>query len=51
MSIWWRWGELNPRPKALQRDFLRAQTVIVEVFLPVSLPTGKPSRRLVGSES
>ena len=50
-SKWWRWGELNPRPKALQRDFLRAQTVIVEVFLPVSLPTGKPSRRLVGSES
>ncbi len=28
---------MNPRPKALQRDFLRAQTVIVEVFLPVSL--------------
>ena len=47
MSIWWRWGELNPRPKALQRDFLRAQTVIAGVFLPVPLPDGKPSRRPV----
>ena len=33
MSSWWRWRELNPRPKALKRDFLRAQTVIAEVSL------------------
>lgn len=30
---WWRWRELNPRPKALRRDFLRAQTIIAEVLL------------------
>ncbi len=23
--FWWRWGESNPRPKVLARDFLRAQ--------------------------
>ena len=28
MSIWWRRGELNPRPKTLPRELLRAQTVV-----------------------
>lgn len=32
MSIWWRRGELNPRPKTLPREPLRAQTVI---YIPV----------------
>ena len=26
---WWRWGELNPRPKTHQNNFLRAQTVVL----------------------
>ena len=30
---WWRWRELNPRPKALKRDFLRAQPIIAGVLL------------------
>ena len=32
-SLWWRWGELNPCPKAHPCGFLRAQT-----FLCHSLP-------------
>ena len=28
VSIWWRRGESNPRPKTLQQELLRAQTVI-----------------------
>ncbi len=28
MSIWWRRGELNPRPKALPQELLRAQTIL-----------------------
>ena len=28
-SFWWRWGELNPRPKAHPCGFLRAQTVLL----------------------
>lgn len=31
--LWWRWRELNPRPKALKRDFLRAQPIIAGVLL------------------
>ena len=25
IPVWWRWGELNPRPKALKQELLRAQ--------------------------
>ena len=27
VDLWWRWGELNPRPKALKQELLRAQQV------------------------
>ena len=40
---WWSWGELNPRPKALRRSFLRAQTVI---YIP---SLGRQLVRLPGS--
>ena len=46
-TLWWRRGELNPRPKTHPQKLLRAQTVIAGVFLPVPLPDGKPSRRPV----
>ena len=25
--VWWRWRELNPRPKDVCREFLRAQSL------------------------
>ena len=28
LVLWWRWGELNSRPKAFQQQLLRAQTVL-----------------------
>ena len=36
--FWWRWRELNPRPKALQKELLRVQTII---YIP--LPDREPS--------
>ena len=44
---WWRWGELNPRPKALPQDLLRAQSVLAGIYFPVPLPPGKPTRLTV----
>ena len=37
--VWWRWGELNPRPKALPQDLLRAQTILC-----IPLPHRESSR-------
>ena len=48
MSIWWRRGELNSCPKTLQRELLRAQTLVLGFRIPVSLVTGQTSRRQVG---
>ena len=45
---WWRRGELNSCPKTLQRELLRAQTLVLGFRIPVSLVTGQPSRRQVG---
>ena len=42
---WWSWGELNPRPKALERELLRAQTVI-SGRNPIPYTRRKPSREL-----
>ena len=38
MSVWWRRGESNPRPKTLPREPLRAQTVV-----SIPAPCRKPS--------
>ena len=43
MSIWWRRGELNSRPKTLPWELLRAQTVIAEVLL-LLFPSPQASR-------
>ncbi len=45
--VWWRRGELNPCPKTLQRELLRAQTFDAG-SLPVPLITGQMSNRWVG---
>ena len=45
---WWRRGELNSCPKTLQRELLRAQTLVLGFRIPVSLITGQTSRRQVG---
>ena len=37
--FWWRWGESNHRPKALEQELLRAQTVLC-----IPLPGREPSR-------
>jgi len=42
-KLWWSWRELNPRPKALERKLLRAQTVIPG-YRPFPSPWRKPSR-------
>ena len=39
---WWSWGESDPRPKAHQKELLRAQTVISAE--PVPVPGRKQSR-------
>jgi len=45
--IWWSWGELNPRPKALPQNFLRAQWVMVR--LPaIPFPEASPHACRVG---
>ena len=50
LFFWWRWGELNPRPKALEQELLRAQTVIAE-DLTSSSHQPKASRHASGSGS
>ena len=48
MSIWWRRGELNSRPKTHPWELLRAQTVIAEVLL-FPFPSPQASRHARGS--
>ena len=47
MSIWWRRGELNSRPKTHPQELLRAQTVIAEVSLFL-FPSPRASRHAQG---
>ena len=46
-TTWWRRGELNSCPKTLQRELLRAQT-LVPGRTPFPLLTGQTSNRPVG---
>ena len=48
MSIWWRRGESNSRPKTLPWELLRAQTVIAGVLLSL-FPSPWASRHAQGS--
>lgn len=48
MSIWWRRGELNSRPKTHPQELLRAQTVIAGVLLS-PFPSPRASRHARGS--
>lgn len=50
MSIWWRWGELNPRPKALKQELLRAQQVFSGRRTPL-FPSGQANRQACQSGS
>ena len=42
MSVWWRWRELNPRPKTNPYKLLRVQSVFSDSL------TGTPPDRLSG---
>ena len=46
--MWWRRGELNPRPKTHSWEPLRAQTVIAEVLLSL-FPFRTASRHAIRS--
>ena len=48
--IWWRWGELNPRPKALKQELLRAQQVFAGRRTPL-FPSGQANRQACQSGS
>jgi len=43
MSIWWRWGESNPCPKAAYTGFLRAYPAF-SIYLP-GAPAGGLTRQ------
>ena len=45
--LWWRRGELNPRPKTHPWELLRAQTVIAGVLLSL-FPAPQASRHAQG---
>lgn len=47
-TLWWRRGELNPRPKTHPQKLLRAQTVILGVLLSL-FPFPPASRHAWGS--
>ena len=47
-TLWWRRGELNPRPKTHPQKLLRAQTVILGVLLS-RFPFPPASRHAWGS--
>ena len=48
--LWWRWGELNPRPKALKQELLRAQQVFSGRRTPL-FPSGQANRQACQSGS
>ena len=48
--FWWRWGELNPRPKALKQELLRAQQVFSGRCTPL-FPSGQANRQACQSGS
>ena len=48
--FWWRWGELNPRPKALKQELLRAQQVFSGRRTPL-FPSGQANRQACQSGS
>lgn len=50
MPLWWRWGELNPRPKALKQELLRAQQVFSGRCTPL-FPSGQANRQACQSGS
>lgn len=48
--FWWRWGELNPRPKALKQELLRAQQVF-SGRRTSQFPSGQANRQACQSGS
>ena len=50
IPVWWRWGELNPRPKALKQELLRAQQVFSGRRTPL-FPSGQANRQACQSGS